>query len=72
LFAGNPIFGDLRRPSGAATPAQLSSPLLSCRRIDRNPHDAPKVDEILATMLDPSSAEIARRHDQGIISDSTA
>jgi 2-methylfumaryl-CoA isomerase len=74
LFHGNPVFRDLKQPSGARYPAAgAAATMLKEPRLA--PRPAPRLgqhtDEILAEVLGLSSAEICRLHDQGVVAGAT-
>lgn len=70
LFSANPIFQDLRGPSGVTYPA--SGPAATLAGEARAPlSPAPRLgqhtDEVLASVLGLPSAAIARLHDEGVV-----
>ncbi len=70
LFAGNPVFSDIRHPSGQTYSAPGFAGTLP--GMDRQPVRAASrlgehTDEVLTTVLGMSDGEIARLHDMGMI-----
>jgi 2-methylfumaryl-CoA isomerase len=75
LFAGNPVFDEIRHPSGeryiapgaaATLPQDDRAPVRPAPRLGEN------TEEVLAELLGLDSGEIARLHDQGVVASAGA
>ncbi|HEX5379106.1 MAG TPA: CoA transferase, partial [Phenylobacterium sp.] len=70
LFKGNPVFQDIRHPSGLSYPApgaMATIPQDPRGAVRPAPRLGQHTDEVLADVLKLSSGEIARLHDAGLV-----
>jgi 2-methylfumaryl-CoA isomerase len=70
LFKGNPVFEDIRHPSGLSYPApgaMATIPQDVRGEVQPAPRLGQHTDEVLAEVLGMSSAEIAKLHDGGVV-----
>ena len=70
LFKGNPMFQEVRHPSGVPypTPGAMGSVLGQAREDVRPaPRLGEHTDEVLAQVLGMSSGEIGKLHDRGVV-----
>jgi 2-methylfumaryl-CoA isomerase len=70
LFRGNPVFEEVRHPSGLSYPA--AGPAATLTDVDRDsltpaPRLGQDTDQVLGELLGLGDGEIAKLHDQGII-----
>jgi 2-methylfumaryl-CoA isomerase len=70
LYKGNPVFEDIRHPSGLSYPAPGAMATIP-QDVRGDVRPAPRLgqhtDEVLAEVLGMSGAEIARLHDAGVV-----
>jgi len=70
LYKGNPVFADIRHPSGLSYPAPGAMATIP-QDLRGDPRPAPRLgqhtDEVLAEVLGMSSGEIAKLHDDGVV-----
>ena len=70
LFKGNPVFDDIRHPSGLSYPApgaMATIPQDERGEVRPAPSLGQHTDEVLAVVLGMSGAEIAKLHDAGVV-----
>jgi 2-methylfumaryl-CoA isomerase len=70
LFKGNPVFADIRHPSGLTYPAPGAMATIP-QDVRGDVRPAPRLgqhtDEVLAEVLGMSGGEIAKLHDEGVV-----
>lgn len=70
LYKGNPVFAEIRHPSGLSYPAPGAMATIP-QDLRGDPRPAPRLgqhtDEVLAEVLGMSGGEIAKLHDEGVV-----